>query len=182
MIPSHAKRKLCDREKGLYVPLSWLDLLSKCWSALTRPRSAVQSWTQHLSEASHFSKNRHVDKDGDRQTDWFNRPAPCTTHKWDLHAHSFHMKPTSFAGHVFLYLCFQGRTGNSFLTVLKTAVHMCTLCQHFYPLGSPVGAGRICAFMGIWGYNGPWKSIARGYNILYLVFKAFLYISREDLV
>lgn len=49
VIPSHAKRKLCDwKKKKCFTPLWWWDLLSKCWSALTCSWSAVQSWNSTL--------------------------------------------------------------------------------------------------------------------------------------
>lgn len=61
--PPSAKRKLCDKKQSVVLSLSWLDLLSKCWSALTCSWSALQCWNSTLEWGLVASKNLQKDKE-----------------------------------------------------------------------------------------------------------------------
>lgn len=104
-----SKEEALWQKKKCLTSLSWLHLLSKCWSALTCSWSAVQSWNSTLEWSLVGSKTQPKDKEmrTSQQKDlwlsfFFN--ATWLTQKWDLLAHSFHMRPTPSAED-FIYLC-----------------------------------------------------------------------------
>lgn len=58
-----SKEEALWQKKKCFSPLSWSDLLSKCWSALTCSWSAVQSWNSTLEWGLAGSKNQQEDKE-----------------------------------------------------------------------------------------------------------------------
>lgn len=138
------KEEALWQKKKCFTSLSWSDLLSKCWSAMTCSWRAVQSWNSTLEWGLVASKTqRKGQRDGTgRETDLrvpslYNLAnaemrSTCTFFPHEAHDLSSECYLLMHSGES------TGVEGNSFLSFADCCkdMHICQcLCQHFWQLG-----------------------------------------------
>lgn len=166
-----SKEEALWQKKKCLTSFPWSHLLSKCWSALTCSWSAVQSWNSTLEWGLVGSKTQPKDKETrtSQQTDlwlsfFFN--ATWLMQKWDLLAHSFHMRPMPSVED-FIYLCIwenhQKMEENAFLADADKwkDIHIHPyLCHHFlaaWYILDLLGQVEFLHSWQQWRSDGPWK-------------------------
>lgn len=132
------KEEALWQKKKCFTPLSWLDLLSKCWSTLTCSWSAVcKAETQNFSEALQVQRtskrtkrwgpaNRLIEQSAPAWPGYPEMRSACTFFPFEAHV---------FSGGCYLLVhsATKRMEGNSFLTFAEhwedLHIHL-HLCQH----------------------------------------------------